>query len=140
MLNKTDNSAKINSASVSARDITSVSAETALQMRSDGKVKAESIQVSDKGIVSFEDLSGNLFRSELNSEQLKLFRPDKTEQITSPENKVAGDLQLSGNLAAGSAKTFTSLFADHPEQPAPPELKVKTAEKGNSDDQWKINA
>lgn len=143
MDNKIDNSAKVTTGSGNSKNVTAVSAETALQMLKEGKIKQESIQISDKGIATFQDQKGNSFRSELSKEQLTAFQGNYTidPAASLPENSIHENISLAANVSSGSAKAFTSLFDDNS---PPPNLKTnvkpESANKDNSDNQWKFDA
>lgn len=140
MLDKINNSAKVNTASASAKDATTISPEAALQMLKEDKIKPDSLQVSDKGVATFKDHKGNSFRTELSKEQVAVFQTKPvTAGVNIPaEHKTPGKISLSENMASGSAKPFASIFDDKAQQS---ELKInKPDKKDNPDNQWKFTA
>jgi hypothetical protein len=139
MTNKVDNSAKAAENYGSGKNSTTISGELALQMWQEGKIKPESLQISDKGIATFQDQSGGFFRAELTPEQVAAFQvktPVSTE-VTSPVIKESSAVT---NFQAGSAKAFTGIFDDHQDKNIQPEIKTEPPKKDNPDNQWTFNA
>lgn len=132
MENIIDSSYKVNNSSDSTKTTSTISGDSAVKMLLECKIKPETVQISDKGIVTFQDKNGDSFRAELSKDQINIFQKDTNLQADKTGQIPPEMLNIGTNTPAGSAQSFIGIFDDsHGREPAnEPVLKNK------KDDNW----
>lgn len=150
MDNKVGNSSKVTGGNEPDKHIATIDGTLALQMLKEEKIKPESIQISDKGIATFQDINGISFRSELTKEQVIEFQQISSENQCISSNQSTPEIQNFSHLndyatlksQAGSATTSLSIFDDPDSKGLSRENQVKQIEikgKNTPDNSWKFN-
>jgi hypothetical protein len=134
---KVDNSVKVDNYSNISKDITNITPNDALNMFKEGNVNLSSVKISDKGVVTFNDKSGNSYRTELSKEQIKGLEQKISNQNTKTfeSSNVVGKnkLDIVPNKE-GTAKKTVNLFDDKSEDKKDKELNINPSK--NDDNKW----